>query len=168
MPLALILDKDFERFLYQEAEITAAGLASFIQQWQQNQLAAYLKSEPEPAEPYQKGVRQLVGTNFKSVVYDRSRHVLVYFYSPLCGHCKTVGPEIAIVAQHFQADSSIEVASIDLTKNEVEGLTIDKFPTIKLYSADNKEGIEYTGLRTGAPMIEFVQRETGKTHKTDL
>lgn len=154
MPIALILDKHFERFLLQK-EITAENLVAFIKQWKSGQLSLYLKSEPLPAAPAKKLVRTLVGKNFKEIVLSKT-DVLVYFYSPWCGHCKTLGPEISSVAAYFKGTDSVIVASMDATKNEVEGEFIEKFPTIQLYPANHKRPVEYDGPREASNIIQFL------------
>jgi thiol-disulfide isomerase/thioredoxin len=50
-----------------------------------------MKSEEVPAtndEP----VKILVGKNFKELVLDNDKDVLVEFYAPWCGHCKQLAP----------------------------------------------------------------------------
>ena len=38
-------------------------------------------------------VQVLVAENFDSIVNDDSKDVLIEFYAPWCGHCKTLEPK---------------------------------------------------------------------------
>jgi len=35
----------------------------------------------------------LVGKTFDNIVFDESHDVLVEFYAPWCGHCKSLAPK---------------------------------------------------------------------------
>ena len=55
-------------------------------------LEVYLKSEPLPPtndEP----VKIVVAKNFEEIVNDADRDVLIEFYAPWCGHCKSLAPK---------------------------------------------------------------------------
>jgi len=80
----------------------------------------------------------LVGKNFKDVVYDESKDVIVEFYAPWCGHCKTLAPIYEKFAEKVKSNPNLIVAKIDATANEVEGISIEGFPTIKFFPAGNK------------------------------
>jgi thiol-disulfide isomerase/thioredoxin len=47
-------------------------------------------------------VTQLTGDNFKAIVEESSADVLLEFYAPWCGHCKSLKPEYEAAAKHFQ------------------------------------------------------------------
>jgi protein disulfide-isomerase A6 len=44
---------------------------------------------------------QLSQSNFRDVI-DGSKHALVEFYAPWCGHCKNLAPEWEIAGNTFQ------------------------------------------------------------------
>ena len=119
-------------------------------------LQPYLKSEPEPSDPLDNGVRVLVGNNFESIVYDSSKDVLVEFYAPWCGHCKKLAPDYEKLAQEFKDVSSVIISKIDYTANEVKGQSIRGYPTIKYFTANNKKGLDFEGDRTFDDLKEYV------------
>jgi len=54
-------------------------------------LKVHLKSEEIP-ENNNGPVSIVVGKNFESIVMDSTKDVLIEFYAPWCGHCKTLAP----------------------------------------------------------------------------
>ena len=69
-------------------------------------------------------------------------------------------PEYAKNAAAFAGADSVVVAKMDATSNEVPGLNIRGFPTIVLYPANFKDGVEYSGDRSAESLIEFVHTHT--------
>ncbi|KAH9306170.1 hypothetical protein KI387_010574, partial [Taxus chinensis] len=54
--------------------------------------------------------------NFDSVVLDESKDVLVEFYAPWCGHCKSLAPIYEKVATAFRLEKDVVIANIDADK----------------------------------------------------
>ena len=113
----------------------------------------------------------LVGKNFEEVVFDTTKDVLVEFYAPWCGHCKSLAPEYEKLANEFKGVNSVVIAKMDSTANEARGVEIKGFPTLKFYSAKNKKPLEYDGERNFQGLLSFVTEKAsipfGAT-KTDL
>jgi thiol-disulfide isomerase/thioredoxin len=54
-------------------------------------LKAHLKSEATPASN-DVPVKIITGNTWDEIVGDSSKDVLVKYYAPWCGHCKTLAP----------------------------------------------------------------------------
>ena len=47
---------------------------------------------------------------------DKSTNLLVEFYAPWCGHCKTLAPEWKIAGETFTESDDIKIIAIDATQ----------------------------------------------------
>jgi len=112
-------------------------MVQFFEDFQAGNLAQHVKSEPIP-ETQDQPVYQLVGLNWNDVVMDKNQDVLVKYYAPWCGHCKKMAPMYEELATELAAANNLVIAEMDATANEVEGVQIQGFPTIKFYPANNK------------------------------
>jgi protein disulfide-isomerase-like protein len=101
--------------------------------------------------------------NFDSVVMDVTKDVLVEFYAPWCGHCKTLAPIYEKIGSTYKSEKGIVVAKMDADKYRVApgryGVT--GFPTLKWFPKNNKEGEDYSGGRTEDAFITFLNEKTG-------
>ena len=100
----------------------------------------------------------MVGKNFEEVVFDESKDVLVEFYAPWCGHCKSLVPIYEELAKKLAYNKNIIIAKMDATANEVKGVSIKSFPTIKFWSKNNKANpVDYSGDRDVEGFIKFLK-----------
>jgi len=171
MPAVVVIDHKGGLNKYRlEGAPTEESIRSHVQDWKAGKLTSYLKSEPIPSDDFDGSVRVLVGKNFEGVTYDFSKDVLVEFYAPWCGHCKSLAPEYEKLAAALKTNPSIVIAKVDATANEVKGVNIQGFPTIKWFPSNNKRGEEFGGDRTFDGMLKWVnEKATVKTEgRTDL
>jgi len=127
------------------AAITVEVITEFAENIKAGKLAPVLKSEEPVANDGPLTV--IVGKNYDQIVNDPTKDVLVKYYAPWCGHCKKLAPVWDNLAAAYAEVEDLLIAKFDATANEVEGLEIRGYPTLKFYPKDNKAGVDYDGER---------------------
>lgn len=141
-------------------------LTKFVEDFSAGKVEPSIKSEPIP-EKQEGPVTVVVAKNYQEVVIDSDADVLLEFYAPWCGHCKSLAPKYDELAGLYKnhADKVI-IAKVDATANDVPD-EIQGFPTIKLFKAGEKsEPIDYSGARTVEDLVNFI-RDNG-SHKIEV
>lgn len=106
-------------------------------------------------------VVDLDSSNFDSIVLDKTKNVLVEFYAPWCGHCKSLAPVYEKVGIAFKNEPNCIVARVDADgeRDLGEKYGVSGFPTIKFFPKDNKDGEEYSGGRSEQDFINFLNEK---------
>jgi len=73
--------------LKQGTKLTEKHVGKFVDDFLAGKIEPSIKSEPIP-EKNDGPVTTIVAHNYKDVVIDNEKDVLVEFYAPWCGHCK--------------------------------------------------------------------------------
>jgi len=161
-------NEDMKKFNF-EGEITSDSIKNFVDDWHTGRLKPFFKSEPIP-ETNDEPVKILVGKNFHDIVINNDNNVIVEFYAPWCGHCKSLAPIYDALAKRLENIKDLTIAKMDATANEVDGVNVKGFPTIKFYPKGKKSSpMDFEGDRTEDGFIEFfrsqgIQIEGGSSH----
>lgn len=101
--------------------------------------------------------------NFDEVVMDKSKNVLVEFYAPWCGHCKSLASTYEKVATAFKLDEEVVIANVDADthKDLGEKYGVSGFPTLKFFPKNNKDGEDYDGGRDLDDFVSFINERCG-------
>ncbi|XP_051545976.1 protein disulfide-isomerase A3-like [Myxocyprinus asiaticus] len=136
------------------------ALEKFLEDYFDGKLKRYLKSEPIP-ENNDGPVKVLVAENFDSIVNDDSKDVLIEFYAPWCGHCKSLEPKYKELGEKLVNNPNIVIAKMDATANDVPSpYEVRGFPTIYFSPAGQKQNPKkYEGGREVSEFISYLKRE---------
>ncbi|XP_039840975.1 protein disulfide isomerase-like 1-4 isoform X1 [Panicum virgatum] len=105
----------------------------------------------------------LTAANFSSFL-AATRHVMVEFYAPWCGHCQELAPDYAAAASHLAAhhsQSHLALAKVDATEDTdlAHKYDVQGFPTILFFI----DGVpkDYNGARTKDAIVEWINKKLG-------
>jgi protein disulfide-isomerase A1 len=148
-----------EKYPYdQDKKITEKDIGTFVDDFLAGKVEPSIKSEPIPES--QGPVNVVVAKNYKDIVIDNDKDVLLEFYAPWCGHCKALAPKYEELGELYATDEFsklVTIAKVDATANDVPD-EIQGFPTIKLFPAGKKDSpVDYTGSRTIEDLVQFIK-----------
>ena len=108
-------------------------------------------------------VTVVVASQWDQLVTDHN--VLLEFYAPWCGHCRSLAPTYEKVAQHFEDDDTVTIGKMDATANDVlhKDVKVEGFPTIVMFTNDGRAPTPFNGPRTKDGIVAFVYSQMGNT-----
>jgi len=135
------------------------ALEAFARKVIAGSLEPYLKSQDVPEQT--EDVKVIVGKNFDEIVNDDSKDVLIEFYAPWCGHCKSLAPKYDELAKKLKKESNIVIAKMDATENDVPSqYEVSGFPTIYFAPKNGKTNPRrYDGGREVDDFIKYLAKE---------
>uniref|UniRef100_A0A672FQF0 Protein disulfide-isomerase A3 n=1 Tax=Salarias fasciatus TaxID=181472 RepID=A0A672FQF0_SALFA len=103
----------------------------------------------------------VVAENFDSIVNDDSKDVLIEFYAPWCGHCKSLEPKYKELGEKLADDPNVVIAKMDATANDVPSPyeVSGSFPTIYFSTAGRKMNPKRYEVARVADFVSYLKRE---------
>ncbi|KAK3636712.1 hypothetical protein LTR56_014013 [Elasticomyces elasticus] len=124
--------------------------------------------KPKAKRAEKQAVEMLNDKTFKEQI-GSDKDALVAFTAPWCGHCKTLAPTWEKVAQDFASESNVLIAKVDCEADNAKATAQDagvkSYPTIFYYPKGSKEAVPYTGGRSEADLVSFLNEKAG-THRS--
>ena len=153
---AFIINNDEGKWHLFNAEVDQ--LPKFIADWEAGSIEKTVKSAAIPEEPYEDDVRVVVAKEFDDILFS-GKDVLIEFYAPWCGHCKSLAPVYSEVGGLFKANDKVEIAKMDATANDVTSSKFDVkgFPTIYFVQGGG-DVLKYDGSRTKDGFVEYIKK----------
>lgn len=109
-------------------------------------------------------IMYLSAGNFSRAV-SSNRMLLVDFYAPWCGYCKTLNKVLSQVASdlpNMNIEGRIAIVDASQSENEMLSLSerVDGYPSIILYREGERYG-DYLGPRTRLDILEYLRKKLG-------
>jgi len=107
-------------------------------------------------------------SNFEKYALDTNKDVLVEFYAPWCGHCKSLAPIYEKVANAFKTESNCIVAKVNADEHKELGTKygVTGFPTLKFFPKGNKKGEDAQRFESVQGFVDYLNKKCG-THRTE-
>ena len=140
--------------------MTVENIKNFCDKVKNGQVEPFLKSAAIP-ESNDEPVKVVVGKSWDEMVMSHEKEVLVEFYAPWCGHCKELAPHYEEAAKRLANNPNIMLVKVDSTENEVAGVDITGFPTLKFWGKDKSAApVDYNGGRDADGLIQWLKEHT--------
>jgi len=154
----LVIENGRQKYRFDQP-FKAANIKVFASDFLAGKLIPYVKSEPVPADN-SGPVKVVVGTTFNQIVSDPKKDVLIEFYAPWCGHCKSLEPKYAKLGKKFETVDSVVIAKMDATANDYPPeYEVSGYPTIYFKPAgENAKPLKYEGERETSDFVSYLKK----------
>ncbi|KJE89521.1 protein disulfide-isomerase ERp60 [Capsaspora owczarzaki ATCC 30864] len=158
--LAVAFEHKGKKYAMNE-DFSVANLEKFVEDFLGGNIKPHVKSEPVPKVATD--VKVLVGSNFDDEVFGNDKDMLIEFYAPWCGHCKSLEPVFNELAQKVKGEENLIIAKLDATSNDFarDLFPVSGYPTLYWVPGNNKHSPKkYEGGRDVKSFIDYIKKES--------
>ncbi|XP_054433194.1 protein disulfide-isomerase-like protein of the testis [Pteronotus mesoamericanus] len=160
IPSVQILDLSSDaRYKMPFENITFQNLKKFGLSFLSKSAKKHQSSEEIPKYWDQGPVKQLVGKNFNLVVFDKERDIFVMFYAPWSSKCRALFPVLEDLGIKYQNHSTVTIAKIDITANDIQLKYLERYPFFRLFPANSQQVVFYKGEYTMEGFSNFLESQ---------
>ena len=99
----------------------------------------------------------LVGSNFETIVLDKSKDVILMLYAPWSKNSQQLRPIWRTIASKYSHNKNVLVAQMDASENEHESISfISKYPTLAIWRKQSDMPIKYEGFLSLDSILQWV------------
>ena len=98
-------------------------------------------------------------SNFEKEVMQSDLPVLVEFYAPWCGHCKSLTPEWKKAATQLAGIAKIVAYNAEAHREFAGKFQVSGFPTIKFFAPKSETPEDYSGPRNANGIVEYCSNK---------
>ncbi|XP_021023382.1 protein disulfide-isomerase-like protein of the testis isoform X2 [Mus caroli] len=138
-------------------DINFESLKKFCNSFLSKTAKIHKSSEEIPKYWDQGPVKKLVGKNFNVVVLDKEKDVFVMFYAPWSEKCRVLLPLLEELGIKYQNHSTVIIAKIDITANDIQLANPEQYPFFRLFPTDSQEAVMYKGEHTMKGFCDFLE-----------
>lgn len=103
-------------------------------------------------------VLKLTKANFDETVAKHDL-ILVEFFAPWCGHCKSLKPQYEQAAHDLEGVAALAAVDCTVDRDLCSEYDVRGFPTIKLFRNDGSAPAEYQEGRRAADIVKFMRKQ---------
>ena len=101
-------------------------------------------------------VKEIKDADFDSEVLNSNKIVLVDFWAPWCGPCKTLGPILEETSQEIGSEASIVKVNIDKNLDSATKYSVRAVPTMMIFK-NGKRLDTKVGILEKEKLIEWIR-----------
>lgn len=141
--LILVDVKNEAQYVFPEdSELSNGSIVDFVMKFMRGNLRRRLRSASLSNQSCRNSgcITEVISLTFTQLVLDPTKDVLLMYYTPWCGFCKSIKPIYLALADHYKTSMHIRIARINADVNDLPWeYTVDFYPKFIFFPAKRKD-----------------------------